>query len=101
MRTMLRGYSRFDVLNIPFIMNKSEGRSWQEAREDLLADQETLSEYERLRPRYALVGQIIGARAEQGITQAQPAERVGTKQTYISRLERGEGNPTLRQKLGV
>ena len=40
-------------------------------------------------------GQIIGARAEQGITQAQLAERVGTKQTNISRLERGEGNPTL------
>ena len=61
----------------------------------MLADQETLSEYERLRPRYALVGQIIGARAEQGITQAQLAERVGTRQTTISRLERGEGNPTL------
>ena len=40
-------------------------------------------------------GQMIGARAEQGITQAQLAERVGTKQTNISRLERGEGNPTL------
>ena len=76
-------------------MNKREGRSWQEAREDLLADQETLSEYERLRLQYELIGQIIGARAEQGITQAQLAERVGTKQTNISRLERGEGNPTL------
>ena len=82
-------------------MNKREGRSWQEAREGLLADQETLSEYERLRPHYELIGQIIGARAEQGITQAQPAERVETKQTNVRRLERGERNPTLRQKLGV
>lgn len=82
-------------------MNKREGRSWQEAREDLLADQDALSEYERLRPQYKLIGQMIGARAEQGITQAQLAERVGTKQTNISRLERGEGNPTLPQKLGV
>ena len=70
-------------------MNKREGRSWQEAREDLLADRETLAEYERLRPQYELIGQIIGARVEQGITQAQLAERVGTKQTNISRLERG------------
>ena len=76
-------------------MNKREGRSWQEAREGLLADQETLSEYERLRPQHELIGQIIGARAEQGITQAQLADRVGTRQTNISRLERGEGNPTL------
>ena len=82
-------------------MNKRDGSSWQEVREDLPADQETLAEYERLRPQVELIGQIIGARAEQGITQAQPAERVGTKQTNISRLERGEGNPTLRQKLGV
>ena len=82
-------------------MNKREGHSWQEAREDLPADQETLAEYERLRPQYELIGQIIGARAEQGITQAQLAECVGTRQTNISRLERGEGNPTLRQKLGV
>ena len=82
-------------------MNKSEGRSWQEAREDLLADQDALSEYERLLPQYKLIGQMIGARAEQGITQARPAERVGTRQTNISRLERGEGNPTLPQKLGV
>ena len=82
-------------------MNKREGRSWQEAREDLLADQETLSEYERLRPQHELIGQIIGARTEQGITQAQPAERVETRQTNVRRLERGERNPTLRQKLGV
>ena len=82
-------------------MNKREGRSWQEAREGLLADQETLSEYERLRPQHELIGQIIGARAEQGITQVQLAERVGTRQTNISRLERGEGNPTLRQKLRI
>ncbi|MHC1758871.1 MAG: helix-turn-helix domain-containing protein [Negativicutes bacterium] len=48
------------------------------------------------------MGQIIGARVEQGITQAQLAERVGTKQTNISRLECGEGNPTLEfmQKIG-
>ena len=76
-------------------MNKRDGRSWQEVREDLLTDQETLAEYERLRPQYELIGQIIGARVERGITQAQLAKRVGTKQTNISRLERGESNPTL------
>jgi len=76
-------------------MNKRDGRSWQEVREDLQAEQETLAECERLRPQFELMGQIIGARVEQGMTQAQLAERVGTKQTNISRLERGEGNPTL------
>ena len=76
-------------------MNKRSGRSWAEVREELLADPNTLAEYERLRPQYELVSQIIGARVEQGITQAQLAESVGTRQTNISRLERGDSNPTL------
>ncbi len=76
-------------------MKKINGRSWQDVRAELLADPETLAEYERLRPRYELLREIIGARIEQGLTQAQLAERVGTRQTNISRLERGDINPTL------
>ena len=76
-------------------MNKPGGRSWDEVREELLADPDTLAEYDRLRPQYEFIGQIIGARAEQGMTQAQLAERVGTRQSNISRLERGTSNPTL------
>lgn len=76
-------------------MNKHSGRSWQEVRAELLANPDALAEYERLRPQYELVSQIIGARVEQGITQAQLAARVGTRQTNISRLERGDSNPTL------
>lgn len=76
-------------------MKKISSHTWQDTRAELLADPETLAEYERLRPKYELVRQIIGARVEQGLTQAQLAERVGTRQTNISRLERGDINPTL------
>lgn len=42
-----------------------------------------------------LVRQIIDLRKEQGMTQQALAEMMGTKQSSISRLERGDYNPTL------
>jgi predicted transcriptional regulator len=48
-----------------------------------------------MKPYYELVNQIIKARTELGLTQAQLAARVGTKQSNISRLERGDCNPSL------
>ena len=42
-------------------------------------DSEYKAEYERLKPRYELIAQIIHARNEQKITQAEMAERMGTK----------------------
>ncbi len=39
--------------------------------------------------------QLIGIRLELGMTQAQFAERVGVKQSFLSRLENGEQNLTI------
>ncbi|MFW1503806.1 helix-turn-helix domain-containing protein [Vibrio parahaemolyticus] len=39
-------------------------------------------------------------REEAGLTQQQVAERMGTKEGNISRLEKGKGNPTLKTLLG-
>lgn len=38
---------------------------------------------------------LLTTRMEQGITQAQLAERSGLKQSAIARIERGKVNPTL------
>ncbi|MDO4582816.1 MAG: helix-turn-helix transcriptional regulator [Planctomycetia bacterium] len=50
---------------------------------------------EELEPEYTLVRQLIQARKELNLTQQDLAERVGTKQGNISRLERGNANPSL------
>lgn len=43
-----------------------------------------------------LIGEMIKeARKEAGLTQEQLAERIGTKKTYISRLENGKGDIQL------
>ncbi len=70
-------------------------RTWKDARNELLSDPETAKEYEDLRPRYEVISQIIEARDEQGITQAELAERTGIRQSNISRLEGGNYNPSL------
>ncbi|CAK7030355.1 MAG: hypothetical protein DELT_02758 [Desulfovibrio sp.] len=59
------------------------------------ADPELESEYKALAPEYELVRQIIQARAEQNLTQQELADRIGIKQSNISRLESGTYNPSL------
>jgi len=47
------------------------------------------AEYERLEDEFALLDEILAARKAAGLTQAQIAERLGTKQSSIARLETG------------
>ena len=71
------------------------GISFEEMKSDMLKDEEFRIEYEKLRPRYEAIEQIISARKEQNITQAELAKRVGTQKSNISRLESGNYNPSL------
>lgn len=69
--------------------------SFEEMKNDLLKDNEFKNEYEKLKPRYEAIEQIIRARKEQNITQAELAKMVGIQKSNISRLESGNYNPTL------
>ncbi len=64
-------------------------------KEQLLKDKEFKAEYEKLKPRYEVISQIIEARNEQNITQDELALRVGTQKSNISRFENGSYNPSL------
>lgn len=68
---------------------------FEEIEAKMLEDEEFRVEYERLRPRYEAIEQIIKARKDQNITQAELAKRVGTQKSNISRLESGNYNPSL------
>lgn len=56
---------------------------------------EFYKEYKALEPEYEIIRQVLKARTEQNITQKELAERVGIKQSNISRLESGSYNPSL------
>ena len=68
---------------------------FSKVKEDLMKDEEFKSEYEKLKPRYELISEIIKARREQNITQEELALRTGTHKSNISRLESGTYNPSL------
>ena len=61
-----------------------------------LEDPEFRKEWEALEPEYAIMQALIDARNEAGITQTELSKRTGIAQTDISKLERGNGNPSLK-----
>ena len=64
-------------------------------KEYLMKDEEFKAEYEKLKPRYDIISQIIEARADNNITQRELALRTGTQKSNISRFESGSYNPSL------
>ena len=48
------------------------------------------------RMEYRLLGELIKLRKEQGLTQTELAEEVGSDQRVISRIEKHEQSPTLK-----
>jgi ribosome-binding protein aMBF1 (putative translation factor) len=59
-------------------------------------DPEYVREYDALEEEFALVSEIIKARAAAGLTQAQLAKRMKTTQGAIARLESGSSMPSTR-----
>jgi ribosome-binding protein aMBF1 (putative translation factor) len=71
----------------------------QRYKKRLLADPKARAEYEALRPLFERVAEYVAARAHAGLTQAQLAERMGTSQSAIARIESGTRIPSLRTLL--
>ena len=69
--------------------------NWREHKKRLLEDPEFRQEYEALEPEYRLAAALIRLRLAKGLTQAQLAELLNTKQESIARLESGSSLPSL------
>ncbi len=65
-------------------------KTYKELKEKYLSDSEVSAEYEKNKPEYDLISQLIGKRIKAGMTQSDVAKKLGTKQEAISRLESGE-----------
>jgi ribosome-binding protein aMBF1 (putative translation factor) len=57
-------------------------------------DPDYVREFEAHAEEFALATALIGARAQAGLTQAELAERMGTTQSAIARMEGGKGRPS-------
>lgn len=74
-------------------MNKNSaiGRSWGEVRAELFTPEEIAESNLRV----ALIGELIKARQEKGITQKELEKMSGVKQPVIARMETGSTSPQL------
>lgn len=74
-------------------MNKSSaiGHSWEEVRDSLFTSEEIAESDLRV----AIIGEIIKARKEKGISQKKLGELSGVKQPVIARLEKGTTSPQI------
>ena len=64
--------------------------------QEQLQDSEFKKEYEALQPEHAIIQAIIDARRQLGLTQKELSEITGIAQGDISKLERGNANPSIR-----
>ena len=59
-------------------------------------DPEFMKEYDALEEEFARAQMVIGARTHANLSQAELAERMGTSQSAIARLESGRIKPSTR-----
>lgn len=71
-------------------------KTLQSIKRTLLSVPEVQAEYDALGDEFTLARDMIAARARAGLSQAEVAQRMGTTQSVIARLESGKRPPSLR-----
>jgi len=62
---------------------------------ELLDDTDTRAEYDAMASEFSMTRELIAARSRAGLTQGEVAQRMGTTQSVIARLEGGR-MPSIR-----
>lgn len=70
-------------------------KSWSEVRDKRLAKPAAKAGYERARRAFELAEQVRELREARGLSQSELAERIGSTQPAVARLEAGGVAPTI------
>ncbi len=71
-------------------------KTLKDIKRELLTDPATQAAYEAQAPEFDMARELIAARSRAGLTQSDVAQRMGTTQSVIARLEGGKGVPSMR-----
>ncbi len=69
--------------------------NYSKFKKQILKNPAVKKEYEKLGPEFEIISLLIKKRIDQGLSQGELAEKIGTKQSSISRFESGTYNPTI------
>jgi transcriptional regulator with XRE-family HTH domain len=72
------------------------GKNFRTTLNEELKNPEFKAEYEALEPEYQLINAILNARKENNLTQKDLSEITGIAQGDISKIENGNGNPSIK-----
>lgn len=75
----------------------SVGHNWRDVERELFTPEEIAASELRV----AIIGELIKARQEQGVSQKKLEELSGVKQPVIARMETGTSSPNLNTVLKV
>lgn len=67
----------------------------RDLKEQLMKDPEFRKEYKRADAEYSLIEALINARTAANLTQTELAERLGTTQSAVARMEGGRVSPSI------
>ena len=70
-------------------------KTYSQFKKEVLKNKKIQAAYDTLHPEFEVITSLIKRRLEKGFTQQELAQRVGTKQSAIARLESGTYNPSL------
>jgi ribosome-binding protein aMBF1 (putative translation factor) len=71
-------------------------KTLKQLKSEWMTDGSTRSEYFALADDFSMARELVSARTRAGLTQAEVAERMGTTQSVVARLEGGKRQPSLR-----
>jgi len=77
--------------------NSAIGGTWDELQKELFTPEEIAASNLRV----SLIGELVKARQEQGLSQRKLEELSGVKQPIIARMEKGNTSPQLNTVLKV
>ena len=75
--------------------NKTE-TTFEAFLDEQLKDAEFKAEWDALEPEFSIVQALIDARVSSGLTQSELAKKTGIAQGDISKIENGNGNPSIK-----
>ena len=78
-------------------MNGNTFAAWEDVRKEMFTPEEIAESNLRV----ALIGELVKARKERGLSQKQLEELTGVKQPVIARMENGSTTPNLSTILKV